>query len=172
MEHIRQASTEDAQHISRLGRITFTEAFGHLFRDANDLNTYLDTTFNAEKITDSLQKSDNLYWIAFSDERPVGYAKLKLRSSSEFLTSDKVSQLQKIYVLNDFLSMKIGKRLQDILLAKARESGAKAIWLSVLNSNQRAIGFYEKNDFRAIGSHQFRIGRERFDFTVMSKQFF
>lgn len=170
MEHIRLASPEDAKHIALLGRITFTEAFGHLFGDTNDLNTYLDTTFAVQKITSSLQKSNNVYWIAFVDELPVGYAKLKIRSSSEFLNSDKVSQLQKIYVLKNFLSMKIGKRLQDILIAKATESRAEAIWLSVWNDNQRAIGFYKKNDFQAIGNHQFQIGKEGFEFIVMSKR--
>lgn len=159
MERIRLAKTEDAQHIALLGRVTFTETFGHLFRDPGDLKAYLKETFSVGKIERSLQKPNNVYWIAFVDELPVGYAKLKLNSPSEFITSDNVSQLQKIYVLKDFLAMKIGKRLQDVLLAKAKETGSKKIWLSVLNSNERAIGFDKKNDFTVVGGMSSVSGR-------------
>ena len=37
---IRLAKKEDAQIIAILGRITFTETFGHLFRDQKDLINY------------------------------------------------------------------------------------------------------------------------------------
>ena len=66
---------------------------------------------------------------------PVGYAKLKLNSNSEFIESKDVCQLQKIYVLKDFLSMKIGFGLQDLLLKKAKELNFNKVWLSVLNSS-------------------------------------
>lgn len=170
MEQIRLAEKEDAKYIALLGRTTFIETFGSLFRDAEDLKAYLNLTFSVNKIESSLTKPNNVFWIAFVNGLPAGYAKLKLKSSSEFIKSANVSQLQKIYVLRDFLSMKIGKRLQDLLIANATETGSKEIWLSVLGSNQRAIGFYEKNDFRVVGSHKFSIGKEIFDFIAMSKR--
>lgn len=170
MEKMRLAKKEDAKYIALLGRITFNETFGALFRDPEDLSVYLNETFSIKKIESSLIKPNNVYWIAFVDGLPAGYAKLKLKSSSEFIKSENVSQLQKIYVLRDFLSMKIGKRLQDLLITKATKMGSKEIWLSVLDSNQRAIGFYEKNEFRIIGSHKFSIGQETFDFIAMSKR--
>ncbi|MFP2994764.1 GNAT family N-acetyltransferase [Spongiivirga sp. MCCC 1A20706] len=169
MEQIRLANPKDAIHIAMLGRITFKETFGSLFRDPNDLKNYLNATFSVRKIENSLKKANNIYWIAFVDALPVGYAKLKLTSPSQFLQSDNVSQLQKIYVLQDFLSMKIGKRLQDLLISKAFKFGASAIWLSVLDSNTRAINFYQKNDFKSVGVHEFSIGKETFKFKAMAK---
>ena len=65
--------------------------------------------------------------------------------------------------------MKIGKRLQDALIARAQQTQNKQLWLSVWNGNKRAIRFYEKNDFKIIGNHQFTIGEQSFDFTAMSK---
>ena len=118
---IRLAKKEDAPCIALLGRITFTETFGHFFRDQKDLMDYYDWTFSVQKIEDGIEKSNNIFWIAFANRLPVGYAKLKLNSSSEFLESKSVCQLQKIYVLKDFLSMKIGFELQDALLKKAKE---------------------------------------------------
>lgn len=167
---IRQANKNDADVIALLGRVTFTETFGHLFSNKNDLSNYFDSTFSVDKIEHSLSKPNNVYWLAFVERLPVGYAKLKLISPTQFLPGKNVSQLQKIYVLKDFLSMKIGFHLQDLLLNKAKESGSNEIWLSVLKSNERAVNFYLKNEFKQIGDHNFQIGSENFDFIAMSKK--
>ena len=68
-----------------------------------------------------LRNQTTYFWIAFVNRLPVGYAKLKLYSNSEFIESKDVCQLQKIYVLKDFLSMKIGFGLQDLLLKKSQK---------------------------------------------------
>ena len=166
----RLAEKKDAEYIALLARITFTETFGHFFRDRQDLLNYYDSTFSVEKIERSISKSNNIYWISFIDRLPVGYAKLKLNSKSEFIESENICQLQKIYVLKDFLSMKIGLELQNLLLEKAKELGFEKIWLSVLNSNERALNFYKKNGFEKIGNHDFQIGKENFDFMAMEKE--
>jgi hypothetical protein len=166
---IRLATPEDAAVIALLGRMTFTETFGHFFKDPQDLLDYYDATFSVDKIEKSLTKPNNVFWIAFIDRLPVGYAKLKLNSSSESLDSERECQLQKIYVLKDFLSLKIGYKLQDRLLKKAKDLGFETIWLSVLKSNERAINFYKRNEFEYIGDFDFHIGKEAFDFIAMRK---
>jgi len=167
--HTRLANIHDAQLIASLGRITFSETFGHLFRDKCDLLEYNDATFSDEKISQSLIKPTNIFWISFVDNHPVGYAKLKLDSPNQYIDNKKVCQLQKIYVLSDFLSLKIGYQLQLLVVKKAAEMGFEKIWLSVLNSNERAIKFYLKNDYKIIGDHDFDIGKEHFEFKVMAK---
>jgi len=167
---IRIADLSDAIAISLLGRETFSETFAHLFHDRSDLQEYLLKTFSANKIESSLSKAENAFWIAFYDQQPAGYAKLKLNSPSEFVTGNKVCQLQKIYVLKEFHALKIGFKLQDLVLQKAINQKTEAIWLSVLDSNARAISFYIKNDFKITGQHDFRIGKEHFEFKVMSRQ--
>lgn len=167
---IRKANSRDAAKIAFLGKTTFGETFGHLFRDPNDLADYYERTFSEEKIGQSLLKDNNLYWLALVDELPVGYAKLKLHSPIQFLEHTDVCQLQKIYVLQDYLSLKIGLQLQKELIEEARASGSSFIWLSVLKENERAIRFYLKNGFEEIGDHDFSIGKEDFDFIAMARK--
>jgi ribosomal protein S18 acetylase RimI-like enzyme len=169
MLEIRKANTEDAIVISLLGRVTFTETFAHLFRDKNDLLKYFDRTFSVEKIEKGLGNPNDIFWIAFYDRLPVGYAKLKLNSRSEFSSSENICQLQKIYVLRDFLSMGIGYALLVKVIQEAREKFFDEIWLSVLNINHRAVNFYQGSNFKIVGSHPFQIGKESFDFYVMLK---
>ena len=168
MLEIRKASIDDSDVISQLGIRTFTEAFGHLFRDINDLHEYLERTFSKSKIDSSLNKEKNVFWLAFWNDLPVGYAKLKLSSLSEFVETQNICQLQKIYVIRDFLSKKIGLELQSTLLKEARSQGFEMIWLSVWKGNNRAIRFYEKNEFHKVGEHDYRIGKENFRFQVMT----
>ena len=168
---IRKAKLEDAEFISLLARITFTETFGQYFRENQDLLDYYDKTFGVSKIRTSLNKDNNVFWIAFFDELPVGYAKLKKFSKSDFINSDSISQLQKIYVLKDFLSKKIGHKLQTEMFEEVIRLGNKFMWLSVLKSNERAISFYNKNGFTKISEHSFEIGQEHFDFIAMKKEF-
>ncbi|GGG44220.1 GNAT family N-acetyltransferase [Bizionia arctica] len=167
---IRIANKQDAEFIALLGRVTFTETFGHLFNDKQVLFDYYNETFSVDKIENSIEKPNNIYWIAFADRLAVGYAKLKLNSQSEFITDNNICQLQKIYILQDFLSLKIGFKLQNALLKKAKEKSFNKIWLSVFISNDRAINFYSKNGFKEIGNHDFQIGKDNFEFIAMAKQ--
>lgn len=170
MIQIQRATKKDARAIALLGRITFNETFGHLFRNKQDLRDYCERTFSVNKIAKGITKEENLFWLATVDALPVGYAKLKLDMPSEFLTEDNVCQLQKIYVLQDFLSRKIGWKLQYALVQQAKQLGFAHIWLSVLHSNTRAIGFYKQNGFKAIGKHNYSIGQEGFEFVAMAKR--
>lgn len=160
----------DAPIIALLARITFGETFGHYFRGLNDLLAYYERTFSVAKIASGLAKSENVFWLAYVNDLPLGYGKLKLNSDSSFIDTKKVCQLQKIYVLKDFLAQKNGYQLQDHVITKAIELDYRYIWLSVLNSNERAVRFYKRNGFEQIGQHQYSIGKEDFNFWVISKQ--
>ena len=168
---IRKANIEDAQFMALLARVTFTETFGHYFSNKPDLLDYYDKTFSVSKIKASLAKENNVFWISFLNELPVGYAKLKKVSNYVFIDSDKVSQLQKIYILKDFISKKIGYKMQAEMFKEAIKIGNKYIWLSVLESNNRAISFYAKNGFTEIGKHSFEIGQQNFSYIAMKKEF-
>ncbi len=170
MIRIRKAHIRDAESISFLGKKTFDQSFGHLFSDRNDLIDYFEETFSLEKIKNSIQKAHNVYWLVLENEIPIGYAKLQLKSPSGFITSDKVCKLQKIYILNDKLSSGIGSKLQQYIFDKAIEEGNEYLWLSVLKSNQKAISFYERNDYKIIGEHLFSIGKENFEFWAMARR--
>jgi ribosomal protein S18 acetylase RimI-like enzyme len=168
---IRKATEADASFVALLARVTFTETFGTYFRNPQDLLDYYNSTFSVSKFRSSIEKENNVFWIAFVDELPVGYAKMKKYSpSSQIPNVDKVSQLQKIYVLKDFLSMKIGEKLQYEIISECRSIGSHYVWLSVLNSNDRAIGFYKKHGFVAFGDLAFDIGKEHFEYLAMKKE--
>lgn len=166
---IKPADSGDAAVISLLGRITFAETFGYLFaRQAGDLRTYLDRTFGVTHIAASLGKAENTYWLALRDGLPVGYAKLKAPSAPPGRDGANASQLQKIYLLREFLGQSLGDGLLEAVVQSAM-SRSDLIWLDVLQENQRATRFYERHGFRITGHDTYTIGAQSFLFHVMAR---
>jgi ribosomal protein S18 acetylase RimI-like enzyme len=134
------------------------------------LRSYLDHTFGVEKIRRRLKRNRNAYWIALVDQLPVGYAKLKLSSPTSLLALPIVAQLQKIYVLKEFLGQGIGRPLLEAVMEHAAAEKVDALWLDVLKENERAIRFYERHGFTALGDDIYTIGAQTFRFHLMALQ--
>ncbi len=166
---VRRAGVEDAAIVALLGRLTFRETFSSLFVNReNELHQYLDRTFNTAKIAASLAKPENRYWTVDVDGLPVGYAKLKFPSVNRGLGASAPAQLQKIYVLAEFISQKSGSALMDAMAAEATRLGIDGVWLNVLASNRRAIAFYERQGWTRAGKAAFAIGSQSFHFLTLT----
>jgi len=73
---VRDATDHDVEEIVRVGRASFAWAFAHLFTP-DVLARYLAATYSTEKISASLSRSDNVYFMAESQGDVVGFLKLK-----------------------------------------------------------------------------------------------
>lgn len=166
---IRKANLEDAQLVALLGRITFADAFGSFW--AEHLHDYLEKTFSVEKIRSSLSKENNVFFLAFADGLPVGYAKLKKHSPNESLADKSTAQLQKIYLLPDFIGQRIGEKLQNALFEEVIANNIKTLWLAVWDENPPGIRFYERHGFNKESKYHFEFHGKRANFEVMVKRF-
>lgn len=160
--------TRAAATVAWLGRVTFTETFGELFAP-DVLADYLARTFGEEKIAASLRNPANFFLLAFAQGRPVGYLKLKRQSRTPHSPEDPQMQLQKIYVLRDYLSQHVGKHLLHRGEAQARQEGAVLLWLTVLATNERALAFYRRHGFAPASKKYFTIGADTLEYEVMTK---
>lgn len=70
-------------------------------------------------------------------------------------------EIERIYVLKEFLDRKIGQALLDKAVETARLANATYILLGVWENNARAIAFYRKNGFAECGEHVFMLGDDR-----------
>ncbi|MET2984547.1 GNAT family N-acetyltransferase [Aureibaculum conchae] len=168
---IRKATIKDDVILALLGRVSFREAFGHFWTDEKVLRNYFKNTFSVEKIRSSITKENNVFWIAFADKLPVGYAKLKKYSPYESISDKRPAQLQKIYLLNDYVGNKIGKKMQDILFEEVQNLGIKTLWLAVWDKNDKAIKFYEKYGFEKTTKYHYEYENLKADYEVMTKTF-
>lgn len=167
---MRRANAADAALLALLGRITFAESFGYLFRDhPGDLTPYPNATFRVTKIERSLDKAQNAYWLAFHRRLPVGYAKLKHGSEIPGRSGQSTAtQLQKIYVLREFIGQRLGAALLGRVLPEAAVR-APVLWLDVLRENTRALRFYETHGFCVLCEDTHTIGAQTFAFDLMAR---
>ena len=161
------ASPSDAVTIATIGRLSFRDAFSRLFDSKKELQEYLDVTYKPEKIAKSISKENNVYFIAFVENVPVGFAKLKKNSLESRIRSVAQMELQKIYVLSYYHGSGAGAALMDAVVDYAQEVSPDYVWLHVHVSNEKALRFYLKNGFNISGKHFFTIGTQTFEFHMM-----
>src|SRR5262245_53571590 len=96
---IIRADVSHAAIIATIGKKSFRRAFEHLFYSKEELLEYLENTYCPVKLAKSLRDEDNVYLLAYLDNEPAGFAKVKKYSLNEHIESIAQVELQKIYVL-------------------------------------------------------------------------
>jgi diamine N-acetyltransferase len=162
-----RANVSHAASIATIGKKSFRKAFEHLFNNREELFEYLEQTYDPVKLAKSLRKESNIYFLAWYDGEPVGFAKLKKDSLNEQIESLAQMELQKIYVLPEFHGTGAGSALMSAAKNLALEVKPDYVWLDTHTSNEKAINFYLKNGFHKIGKYHFTIGSQTFEYHVM-----
>jgi diamine N-acetyltransferase len=166
---IKRATVSDARVISFLAKKTFTETFADLF-SKDELYAYLDETFNIGKLERSLLKSQNIFGIFYYVGKPVGYYKIKQGMHYDHSADEHDVQLQKIYVLQDYLHLGFGKEMLIHALNLEEIKDCKMMWLVVLHTNKNATLFYEHHRFEKLKGYYYTIGSQRLEYNLMIKK--
>ena len=170
MIKIKKAKASDTDLLALLGRVTFRESHGHFINDKNDLSNYLNKSYSISRIKQDLNDPKNLFHIMYVNNLPVGYTKLVINAEHEGITSLNICRLERIYILNDFIPLKIGQQFLSFIEKEAKKLQLDTIWLTVYIKNFRAIRFYERNEFKAVGAINFPVNNTTYKNLVLSKQ--
>lgn len=158
---IRQATPADAKTLADLAYTTFWDAFAHHPKNApDDLNHYMRQAFNQDQIAAELADDKTIFLIAEIYGAPAGYAKIVIDNIEPGVTAQRPVELARLYSHQKYLGQGIGQALMDACFESARRDGRDVMWLGVWEYNPRAQRFYEKNGFRAVGSHVFQLGND------------
>ena len=169
MIKINKATEANTEVIALLGTITYKESHGHFIDDKNDLKAYLTAAFSVSKTRENLNDPNNIYYIIYVDDLPVGYAQLVLNKTHNSVVSNNNCLLERIYILADFIPLKIGQQFLTFLEAEAKTLQLDTMWLSVYTKNNRAIRFYERNDYKNAGVINFLVNGKEYENIVFSK---
>jgi GNAT superfamily N-acetyltransferase len=161
MPIVKVAGNEHASLIAKLSRETFFESFA-ADNTKEDMELFMNTQFTQQMLEKEVEDPVNHFFIAWEDDRPVGYMKLKEHPEGhpDFVTELPAIELNRIYAVKDFIGKGVGKLLMNKAIDKAMDWGNIWIWLGVWEKNERAIHFYEKNGFQKSGSHTFLLGTD------------
>ena len=156
---IQPATLNDVTTLTWLGETTFIETFAHLNTEA-DMQQYLAENFSVNQVTKELMDGNNKFFLAFWDRQPVAYMKLRLGPHHDQPQHTHALELERIYVLKDYLEKKIGATLLQHAIVFGQTLGYQTLWLGVWEHNERAINFYKRWGFTRYGSHLFILGSD------------
>ena len=151
----RLATPSDAAALAALGRLSFTETFGHLYRP-EDLAAFL-ANHSEERWAEELADPAYSVRLAEAKGKAVAYAKLG-PPSLPFDPRGRSIELRQLYVLAPWHGTGIAGALMDWAIGEAGARGAADLYLSVFVDNHRARRFYARYGFEYVGTYDFKVG--------------
>lgn len=164
----RKASLEDADLLAQLSHTIFVETFAHLNSAAN-MKEYLSKNCTKANLVEELMDTSSAFLLAYSDDEPAGFAKLRWSEIPEEIKTNSAIEIQRLYVLKRMIGKRLGKMLIEECFEIARQKDFNIIWLGVWEHNVRAIAFYKHFGFEIIGSQIFELGRDKQTDFLMKK---
>jgi diamine N-acetyltransferase len=163
---IRPANTNDANTLAELCAKTFYDTF-RPFHSEEDMQQYIKKAYSVELISENLLNETIQYFIAFDEDKPIGYLKLIKDATHEKLASEKNIELEKIYVLKEYLDKKVGKELMLQAINFSKQKNFETLFLGVWQENHRAVNFYKNFGFEIFTTRTFQLGETLCDDFLM-----
>lgn len=170
MIKIKIAKEADTDVLALLGRVTWAESHGQYIEDKNNLLKYLNKNFSVSQTKLEINNPKNLFYILYVDDLPVGYAKLIVNAKNESVPSINNCRLERIFIQNEFIPLKIGQQLLTFVEQRAKALHLDTMWLTVYIKNKRAIRFYERNEFKNVGELNFPVNEKVYENIIFSKK--
>ncbi len=156
---IRLIDIQSVEVLQRLVRQTFLETFAEVNSPEN-MRNYLDENLSIEMLSKELNNKASQFYIAFGEEKPVGYLKFNSGEAQTELKDERGLELERIYVLNEFQGQSIGFLLFEKVKEIFLNGQFDYLWLGVWEHNTKALNFYRKLGFIEFDKHIFKLGED------------
>ena len=156
---MRIATVEDAELIADLSRKTFYDSFA-AFNTRDNMDKFLNEQFTKDALMQEVSAENNIFLLAFDENIPVGYARLRENNIPPGLGSNQAIEIARIYAVQPSIGKGVGSAIMKKCLDIALEKGYRTVWLGVWEHNQRAIGFYNRWGFVKFAEHDFILGND------------
>ncbi|HHU0625556.1 TPA: N-acetyltransferase family protein [Enterobacter bugandensis] len=145
---IREACLADLLQLNQLGYSIYRSHFRHMWISEAEMNEFLDAEYSCSTLEKGLQDSSASWYMA-ETSNPIGFAKVTWESIIPD-TSISGVLLNKLYLKPTETGKNYGKVMFEKIVELAQNRGAKYLWLEVLEKNDRACRFYEKQGMQHI----------------------
>ena len=157
---IRRAGPKDAQALSDIGKLTFSETFAHLY-PPHDLKSFLQTSYGIEKTRDDLANPAKAAWLVEADGQVIGHALAGPCKLPHPDVTAACGELDRLYVLAAHQGGGLGSRLLQTTLDWLEQDGPRRLWIGVWSQNHGAQNLYARHGFEKVGEYEFEVGQTR-----------
>jgi len=157
---LRDGTVDDAAVLAAFAERSFRAAFG-ADNAPDDMEAYVAEAFSLQRVRAELADPEGVVLLAFDAAGALcGYCRLSFDAPCSAAEAARPVELVRLYVDPDGIGTGLGAALMGEALARARAAEGDLIWLGVWERNARAIAFYERWGFAAIGQQIFRLGSD------------
>jgi diamine N-acetyltransferase len=158
---LRPATLADVPALAALGRESFTDAFGHLYRP-EDLADFLAEAHDEGAISSEIAGDACRHRLAVGEDGTLlGYCKLRHPSKlAELSKAADPLELAQLYCAASATGQGVGAALMDWALEEASAGGHDAVLLSVYSENYGAQRFYQRYGFAKTADTIFKVGEQ------------
>jgi ribosomal protein S18 acetylase RimI-like enzyme len=151
MLKITPINTSHAAELSVLAKAIYVEHYLHLWNNG-DADWYMhEYAYPENKLRTELADENNLHFIVYDDETPMGYLKLKIHATLAGFEQTNSLEIERIYLHKAIAGKGIGKQLMLLSEEIAREHNKQMIFLKAMDSSTDAIHFYQKMGYTKCG---------------------
>jgi ribosomal protein S18 acetylase RimI-like enzyme len=149
---IRPWQKSDLASIRRITWQSWISAYAS-FIPESDLKSYFDIHYTEEAFLSMFDDLLTRGFIAETDDRIAGYARLVFNQDENRL------YVPSLYFLPDFQGQGMGRRLLEAAEEYAAEKGLDELWIGVMVENKQALVFYRKVGFQFVREEPFTMGK-------------
>ena len=163
----RPARVEDALCLSVLFRQVYIHNYA-IEGIPSDFSQYIVEEFAVDRIAAKIRANPTSILVAEYKNNLAGVAEIAYDQKCP--VGDLVSPtLHRLYVLECFTGLGVGSQLLQNVEQKLKEEAYRELWLWVYIINDRAIQFYERQEYTCIGNALFELDGNLYDNKVMHK---
>jgi len=148
---IRQITVNEVDMLSHTATRAYLDHFKYLWPDEGAW--YVDHSFSTDVLKTEMTDTNNLFFISFYGEEPVGFLKLKINLPTTHNINDGGMELERIYICKSATGKGIGKQFMQLAIDIARQNRKAVIYLKAMDSSLDSIAFYQKSGFEIYGNY-------------------
>ena len=160
--NIQNVDIESVALLSDVAIHAYTDHYLHLWKN-NDADWYINKCFTIEVLTAELNDPNNVFYIVFENEKPLGFFKIVLSNPLSIIDSrcdnieifeENALYLERIYFIKEAVGKGLGEIAFNIALDTARRLNKKIIWLTAMDSSIKTIAAYKRMGFEICGTKE------------------
>jgi diamine N-acetyltransferase len=156
---IRHAGPADAGQLAALAEATFRDTFGGDNTAAN-MDLHCRASYGESVQRAELRNPGMVTLLCAEGEDPIAFAQLRWSEAPACVSAHRPGEILRLYVARRWHGKGVAQDLMRACIDALADRGCDVAWLGVWERNPRAIAFYEKFGFVAVGDHVFPLGED------------
>lgn len=144
-------TVSQTDELMSLARAIYQEYYLHLW-NPKGANWYMyEYAYAYGKLKEELADKNNLHFIIYDEEKPMGYLKIKIDAQLEGYNIKDCLEIERIYLHKSISGKGFGKKLMILSEEIACKHQKQIIFLKAMDTSNDVIAFYQNCGFTICG---------------------